>query len=163
MEVKFMSKLESAKKKTSDKKQPTIYELLKEDHKNVKKLFKEILDEEQFKKNIFSQIKEELTVHMEGEEKLFYPKLENDDETHQMVLEAYEEHDAGKQVIKDLDKSANLDEDRKLAKIKVLSDMIDHHIEEEENELFKGARKVLSKDDEMDIGRRFEEKKASSM
>jgi hemerythrin-like domain-containing protein len=46
-----------------------------------------------------------------------------------------------------------------IPKVKVLSDMIDHHIEEEEGEVFKAAKKVLSKDQEEEILSKFEQEK----
>ena len=157
-----MSEAETMKKKSRSK-ETNIYDLLKQDHKDVKKLFKQIIDEQRYQDNVYSQIKKALTVHMAGEEKLFYPKLENNSETRQMILESYEEHDLGKQLINDIDMTRSSEDDRKLAKVKVLSDIIDHHVEEEEGQLFKKAKKVLSSDEVHEIGRLFEKEKMSSM
>ncbi len=140
-----------------------IYDLLKQDHKDVKKLFKQILDEQRYQDNVYSEIKNALTVHMAGEEKLFYPRLENNDETRQLILESYEEHDLGKQLIKDIDMANTSENDKRLAKVKVLSDVIDHHVEEEEGQLFKKAKKVLSSEEEHEIGRLFENEKIEKM
>jgi hemerythrin-like domain-containing protein len=76
------------------------------------------------------------------EEKLFYPRLENNDETRQLVLEAYAEHDVGKKVSNDIDSSTS--DDVKLEKVKVLSEAVDQHFAREEGDLFKKAKKVLS-------------------
>jgi hemerythrin superfamily protein len=145
------------------KEAPNIYDLLKQEHKDVKKLFKQIVDSERFDEDVYLQIKKALQVHMAGEEKLLYPRLENNEETRQITLEAYEEHDVGKQIMNDIDMSDKSEDDRMYAKVKVLSETIDMHVKEEEDELFKKAKKVLSHDDEREIGRLFEENKRASM
>jgi hemerythrin superfamily protein len=144
-------------------KNATIYDLLKLEHKDVKKLFKQILDAERYQENIYSQIKMALTLHMEGEEKLFYPKLENNQESRLLTLEAYEEHDVAKKVINDIDMTGASDKDTRLAKVKVLSEAINHHIEEEERDLFKNAKKVLSSEQEREIARQFMNEKMAKM
>ncbi len=139
-------------------KQESIYSILKEEHKEVQKLFKQILDSEKFQADIFSQIDQALTMHMQGEEKHFYPRLTDSDETHELTLEAIEEHNAAKQLQSTI---ASSDSEVQFAKTQVLSEMIEHHVEDEEKELFKAAKKVLSKEDENEIGRLFLEEKAS--
>jgi len=142
-------------------KNATIYDLLKIEHRDVKKLFKQIVDNERFQDDVYSQIKTALTIHMEGEEKVFYSKLENNPESRDIVLESFEEHDVGKKIINDIDNSS-LD-DVKLAKVKVLNEAINQHIEEEESDLFKKAKKVLSNEQEREIARQFMDEKMAKM
>jgi hemerythrin-like domain-containing protein len=139
----------------------TIYDILKIEHRDVKRLFKQIVDEERYQDNIYMQIKTALTLHMAGEEKLFYPRLENNPETRSLVLESYEEHDLGKKIIDDIDRSTDMD--AKYARVKVLSEAIDMHIKEEEDDLFKKAKRVLSDDDEREIARQFMNEKVEKM
>jgi len=139
----------------------TIYDILKMEHKDVKKLFKQIIDEERYQDNIYNQIKTALSLHFAGEEKLFYPRLENNAETRSTVLASMEEHDLSKKIINDIDSST--DNDAKYARVKVLSDAIDMHVKEEEDDLFKKAKKVLSDDDEREIARQFINQKMESM
>src|SRR4030042_5897480 len=87
----------------------TIYDILKIEHKDVKRLFKQIIDEERFQENIYSQIKMALQLHMAGEEKLLYPRLENNAETRTLTLESYEEHGISKKIINDIDNSSDMD------------------------------------------------------
>jgi hypothetical protein len=61
--------------------------LLKKDHGDVKKLFKQIVDNERYQDSIYSESKKALTFHLVGEEKLLNPKLEKNEETRQLVLE----------------------------------------------------------------------------
>lgn len=155
--------LEKEMKKEQEelRKNANIYDLLKLEHKDVKKLFKQILDEERFQENVYMQIKKALAVHMEGEETLLYPRLENNEETRLHTLASYEEHDIGKKVINDIDNST--DDSTRLAKVKVLSRAIDMHVDEEEGELFKRARRVLSSEDEHEIARHFMDAKMEKM
>jgi hemerythrin-like domain-containing protein len=139
----------------------TIYDILKQEHKDVKKLFKQIVDENRYQDDVYMQIKNALAMHMAGEEKLFYSRLENNPETRELVLESFEEHDVGKKVINDIDNSA--DDDAKLAKVKVLREAIDQHFEEEEGSLFKKAKKVLSNEEEREIARQFMTDKMQNM
>jgi hemerythrin-like domain-containing protein len=139
----------------------SIYDILKLEHKDVKKLLKEILDKEEFDEQVYSQIKNALSLHMAGEEKLLYPRLENIPDTRSITLESYEEHDLGKKVINDIDNSK--DDDVKLANVKVLNEVIDHHVKEEESELFKKAKRVLSEEDGKEIARQFMDEKMQNL
>lgn len=150
-------------KTKSGRESPNIYDLLKQDHKDVKKLFKHIVDSERFDSGAYAQIKKALKVHMAGEEKLFYPKLENNSETRLLTLEAYEEHDLSKQIMHDIDMSDKNEEDWLFAKVKVLSEAIEMHVKEEEDDLFKKAKHVFSRDDEHEIGRLFEQEKMKTL
>ncbi len=139
----------------------TIFDILKMEHKDVKKLFKQIVDENRYQDNVYMQIKCALTMHMAGEEKLLYPRLENNPETRTLALESYEEHDVGKKVMNDIDNTTDMD--AKYAKVRVLSEAIDAHVKEEEDQLFKKAKKVLSDDDEKEIARQFMNDKMQNM
>jgi hemerythrin-like domain-containing protein len=139
----------------------TIYDILKIEHKDVKRLFKQILDEERFQENVYNQIKTALSLHMSGEEKLLYPRLENNAESRTIALESYEEHDLGRKIIGDIDNTSDID--AKYAKLKVLSEAIDMHVKEEEDKLFKKAKRVLSDEDERTIAKDFMDEKMAAM
>jgi hemerythrin-like domain-containing protein len=139
----------------------TIYDILKIEHKDVKRLFKQIIDEERFQENVYNQIKTALSLHISSEEKVFYSHLENNAETRILAIEALEEHNIGRKIIGDIDNSTDMDE--KYAKVKVLSEAIDMHIKEEEDELFKKAKRVLSDEDERAIAKDFMEDKMANM
>lgn len=158
-QTELQKEMEKEREKLKDN--ATIYDLLKLEHKDVKKLFKQIVENESYQETVYSQIKKALTLHMEGEEKLLYPRLENDEESRLITLESYEEHDVAKKVMTDIDDAT--DDDAKVAKVKVLSDVVDHHVEEEEDELFKKAKKILSSDDEHEIAKKFIDEKMAKM
>ena len=139
-----------------------IYSTLKKEHKEVKEMFKQILDDKKPSMKIFNQIMDALKPHMSGEEKYLYPAIKADadpkEENALIVDEAFEEHKWAKMLAAEICK---IDENNEMwiPKVKVLSDMIDHHIEEEEGEVFKAAKKVLSKDQEEEILSKFVQEK----
>ena len=118
--------------------------LLSTDHRNVKALFEryeELGDRANVsKRKLATQICLELNKHATAEEELFYPALrEASSDNEDMVDEAVVEHASAKDLITQI---MEMDAEDELfdAKVKVLSEMIDHHIEEEESQLFPKAR-----------------------
>ena len=117
--------------------------LLKEDHRKVEKLFKDFEDAkgEGRKEKLARQICMELTVHTKIEEEIFYPACEGKvDED--LLKEAYVEHDGAKVLVAEIEAGNGESDDYFDAKVQVLSEEIDHHVEEEEKELFPEVRKA---------------------
>ena len=117
--------------------------LLKEDPRTVEKLFKdfESAKGEGRKEKLARQICLELTVHTKIEEEIFYPACEGKIEE-DMLKEAKVEHDSAKLLIAEIEAGSGQSDDYFDAKVQVLSEQIEHHVEEEEGELFKEVRKV---------------------
>jgi hypothetical protein len=135
------------------------FELLKKDHEKVSKLFDRIEAESgKAKIGIFKQIKSELDLHTHIEETIFYPAIVNADETRALTLEAYEEHKVVKELLAELD-SANSVSDEWKAKLKVLRENFEHHVDEEENELFDKANEVLTGEEAERLGDRMRAEK----
>jgi hemerythrin-like domain-containing protein len=136
------------------------FELLKADHKKVNELFDELeAAAGTAKLGVFNQIKTELELHTHIEEKIFYPALEKPEETHDLTLEAYEEHKAVKTLLAELS-GARTANDEWQAKAKVLRENVEHHVDEEENELFDKADDALSDEEIEALGQRMEVEKA---
>ncbi len=122
------------------------FNLLKTDHRKVAELFEELeAANGKAKLQVFEQIKTELELHTHIEEKIFYPALEKPRETHDLTLEAYEEHDVVKKLLKELSKAKSATDEWE-AQAKVLRENVEHHVEEEENELFPKAEAALGED-----------------
>lgn len=138
------------------------FTLLKNDHQKVAGLLEKLegTTERALKtrEELFTQLKSELDVHAEIEEKIFYPVLKKADETRDITLEAFEEHRLVKQLLGELAAEAK-DDEQWTAKFTVLKENIEHHVEEEEGEMFKKARKVLSKAEIEELGTRLEKAK----
>ena len=119
------------------------YKLLKTDHQTVSELFDRIESARgQAKFTVFNKLKNELDVHAHIEETILYPALEKSEESRDITLEAYEEHKVVKDLLTEL--AAGKPNDEWNAKLTVLRENVDHHVDEEEGELFDKAKKVLS-------------------
>jgi hemerythrin superfamily protein len=129
-------------------------DLLKEQHEEVSKLFKkfEKLKEgsDMEKRELFIQIADRLSAHATIEEQYFYPSIKTD-KTEDFIREAVEEHLGVKRIIADLLDMQPSDENYD-AKMKVLMENVEHHVEEEEEEMFKLVRKVLDDDQLLALG-----------
>lgn len=132
------------------------FSLLKADHQKVAALFEELESAGgQSKLRVFQQIKTELELHTQIEEKVFYPALEEPEETHDLTLEAYEEHNVVKKLLQELSRARTANEEWE-AKAKVLQENVEHHVEEEENELFPKAEATLGDEEIERLGERLE-------
>jgi len=135
------------------------FELLKKDHQKVSTLFQEIESaSREAKLAIFRQLKQELDVHAHIEETIFYPVLEREKETREITLEAYEEHRVVKDLLSQLDAATSADEDWE-ARLTVLKENVEHHVDEEEGELFDKANDVLTGEQADDLGNRMQAEK----
>src|SRR5947209_9200638 len=117
--------------------------LLKEDHRTVEKLFSdfESAKGDGRKQTLARRICLELTVHTMIEEEIFYPECEGKvDED--LLKEAYVEHDAAKLLIAEIETGEGKGDDFFEAKVQVLGEQIDHHVAEEEKQLFPKVRKA---------------------
>jgi hemerythrin-like domain-containing protein len=133
-------------------------QLLKSDHDKVKKLLAdgESTTErgEKTRTELFATIKGELIVHERIEEEIFYPALRDHPKAKDIVLEAYEEHDVVDTIMSELEDTPVTDETWG-AKFKVMKENLEHHIEEEEGEMFKQARSVFDRDELEELGNRM--------
>ena len=135
------------------------FRLLKTDHKTVAGIMEKIEATTKravkSREDLFAQLKNELDIHAQIEETILYPVLEKAKETHDISLEAYEEHRVVKQLLSELESEPKNAEEW-TAKFTVLKENVEHHVEEEEGEMFKKARKVLSEEELEELGRRLE-------
>ena len=140
--------------------------LLKEDHARIKPLLAELKETtdraEKTRGELFSRIKQELTVHEIIEEEIFYPTLREHPKAKEIVLEGYEEHDVVSRLMGELDGMDATDE-RFGPKAKVMAENIEHHIEEEEGEMFKTARQVFEDKELEELGDRMARRKETAM
>lgn len=140
--------------------------LLKEDHKNVEKLFKQFEkagEEARAEKGrLARRVIEELTTHTWIEEKVFYPAArEAAPDTKDHVLESVEEHHV---VLWMLTELANMDpsDERFDAKMTVLMENVRHHVEEEEKDWFPEVRKAMGRNRLQDLGAEMEKARSSA-
>ena len=134
--------------------------LLKEDHALVKKILtqgEETTERaEKTRTELFARLKSELEVHERIEEEVLYPALRDHPKSKEIALEGYEEHHVVDTILGELEQTPVTDETWG-AKFKVAKENLEHHIEEEEGEMFQKARQIFSDDELEDMGRRMQE------
>lgn len=145
---------------------PDALALLQRDHDTVDQMFRKyerLKDGDERKPALRAQIIEELTVHAQVEEELFYPALRSlfeageKDKAVELIDEADVEHETLKWLIEQIEGGDAGDEGLTDARVKVLAEYVKHHVQEEEGQIFKAARKVAL--DLADLGRRMDDRK----
>lgn len=119
------------------------FELLMKDHREVENLFKrcEQTEDQQERAKLVKQILHHLAVHAQLEEKYFYPIALKNAELKEKILESINEHHAAELTMSELARMQP--GEQCTAKAKVLQEMIEHHVKEEETTLFPRCREVL--------------------
>jgi hemerythrin superfamily protein len=134
-------------------------DLLEKQHREVEELFEEFEgageNAKKTRERLCRKITDQLAVHAEIEEKLFYPEAKQEN-TEEILRESVEEHLAIKRILADLIEN-DVEDDQFDARMTVLKEQVEHHVEEEEKDLFPKVRKACSKDELEDLGRRMEE------
>jgi len=129
--------------------------LLREDHRKVKKLLAKIESTTErgvkTRQDLFTKVKQELVVHEAIEEEIFYPALKQHPKTQEIAMEAYEEHHVVDLVLPEI-KGTDPKGGPFAAKAKVLKDLVEHHAEEEEKEMFPRARKLMDRERLIELG-----------
>ena len=145
-------------------------ELLKSDHEKVRGMLDELADTthraSKTRTELLQKIALELKVHTTIEEEIFYPAFREAGEKHEdetMFFEAMEEHRAaGELVLPDL-LATDVDTDQFGGRAKVLKELIEHHAQEEEKEMFPRARELLGLEALKELGERMEARKQELM
>ena len=140
-------------------------DLLVEDHKKVRQMLNELSDTTnraaKKREDLLNKIRKEVQIHTQIEEEIFYPAFRDSDggEHKKLYFEAKEEHRAvDKLVLPDLESTEPTTEEFQ-GRVKVLKDMIEHHAEEEEKEMFPKAKKTLSSEQLRELGERMATRK----
>jgi hemerythrin superfamily protein len=161
-------KTQSAAKRSAGASVPKVEAIaqLTADHARVKKMFKEferLVDSDagdSEREDLAARICAELIAHATAEEEIFYPAARTSIDEPELIIEAGIEHTSAKQLIAQI--QALSPSDAKFdATVKVLGEYIDHHVQEEEREIFPKVRK--SKLDTVAIGEQLEKRKATVM
>ncbi len=138
--------------------------LLRQDHEEVAALFKQAEKDEDAQEEVFAQINAALTVHATIEEEIFYPAVRKakSERTQDEVMEALAEHKQVKALLAEL--SGMSSDDKSFGpKLKVLKEDVEHHVKEEQNEMFPDAKKFLGEKRLVEIGTQLDERKQELM
>ena len=140
----------------------SIYEILKSEHDDFRKLLDKVQSTTvrgiKTREGSFDRLADEIEAHQLAEEEVFYPALLDRKSSREAALEAYEEHSVAKNLLNELDELAKGDE-AWAAKFKVFSEIVHHHFEEEEGNVFTLCRELFSEEEAQDMGHRFSEAK----
>jgi hemerythrin superfamily protein len=138
-------------------------DLMRTDHRQLRQLVERALEETQPERReaCLATIRAEFAAHERMEEEVFYPALRRDSDAADIVLEGYEEHHVTDLILDELMEVA-AGSDVWEAKLKVFKENVEHHIEEEEGEMFTKARKALGDDELEELGRRMASVKGES-
>ncbi|WP_447962942.1 hemerythrin domain-containing protein [Nitrospira sp. Ecomares 2.1] len=138
-----------------------IYQALKEDHQEAKQLFSQIEaagKNSNSREKLFLKLKDALEAHSEAEEQVFYTPLQKNEETKQKIDHANKEHEKVTTLLNEIEAMDPQDENwgKRVSKLK---EDVQHHIQEEEGEIFKNARGILSQEQADQLGEEFKEVK----
>jgi hypothetical protein len=132
--------------------------MLKDDHNKVKGLLAKLETTTErgvkTRAELFATIKGELTLHEIIEEEIFYPELKAHPKARDLILEGYEEHHVVDLLMSELE-ALDVADETWGAKALVMKENVEHHIEEEEGEMFKTARQVFDRAELVDLGERM--------
>jgi hemerythrin-like domain-containing protein len=136
--------------------------LLKQDHEKVRGLLSQLEHATPAKaKQVLAKVDKEVKIHSQIEEEIFYPAFRDAARTkgdRELFFEAREEHHVVDLVMPEVEETEGNAEDFK-AKAKVLKELIEHHADEEEKQMFPKARKLMDRDELRDLGERLQERK----
>lgn len=144
----------------------SILDLLKQDHKEVKDLLSEMSETTdrapKKREELFAECRTALLAHSHAELEAFYKPLLKEGDDPDALLEAEVEHEIVERLLTDIAATETI-EKKWIAKVTVLKELLEHHIKEEESEIFKTARKTFKKPKLDEIAVRFDELKRREM
>ena len=130
--------------------EPDAIEMLERDHRRFEEMLRkgeETTEQARTtRRELLNTLTRELNAHELMEEKVFYPALQTHPQARAIVLEGFQEHHVADVLVAELEQVATNDE-QWAAKFKVLKENLEHHIQEEEGEMFRVARGIFSKDE----------------
>ena len=139
--------------------------MLKADHEKMRKLLNELETTTErgvkTRSELYATIKGELTIHEVIEEEIFYPALRDHPKAKEIVLEGYEEHHVVDLLMGELE-DLDVGDEAWGAKALVMKENVEHHMEEEEGEMFAKARQAFDRQELEDLGARMAARKESA-
>lgn len=142
-----------------------IYERLKQDHETQKDLAAKIAEtsgDSEERRQLFARFRREAEAHANAEEQVFYAQLLKSPDSQEQARHSVSEHEEASDLLDELADS-DMSSPGWLSKFKTLKDELEHHIEEEEEEVFALARSVLPENDEERMAEAFAERKTAEV
>ena len=142
-----------------------IYSLIKKDHQEVASFFRRLKAAEGFSETseqLFAQLREDLELHAHAEERVWYPALQEAKGTQGLVEEALNDHALVQDLLDEL-AASHMGDEAWNEKLEVLEEHVEHHIEEEEGDIFDVARQLFSVEQAAELVRRWQMAKQEHM
>lgn len=140
----------------------TIFSVLKQEHRNVNKIFAELQDMREDSgrtpQEWFTLLKQELLAHAQAEHKSLYDRLIDEPATHDVVVRSENEHQMVEKLLQELD-DIEMNDPRWMQKLAALKHQVDNHVHEEENIIFPRAKAILEKTEQEEIAEDFRDRK----
>lgn len=138
---------------------PHITERLHQDHEKVEQLFKKIKETtdgaEKTRLELCQKLKHELLAHAEFEEAVFYPTVRERDGVGGQIQEGIEEHNQVKRMLQEIE-ALEPTSPEFMEMLSELEEAVQHHVQEEESEIFPAARKAIGQDEGEEMSRRHD-------
>jgi hemerythrin-like domain-containing protein len=128
--------------------------LLEKQHRKVEAIFSKLEHDSSDAETLVTELANDLAAHMTIEQEIFYPAIQNIDRKH--VFESYEEHALAEVALKRL-LAADPESEEFKARVKAAKELIQHHVKEEEEELFPKVEKALDEDKLKELGAQMQE------
>lgn len=138
-----------------------IYQRLEKDHDTQRALFKKLMDtsgDTEERKDLWRKLKVELEAHASAEEQTFYAALMEKPDGSDKARHSIAEHKEGADLVDEVD-NADMDSPAWKQHFKKLKDAMVHHVDEEEEDVFPKARKLIDPGRATELARKFDERK----
>ncbi len=151
-----MQQTVESKTKQNDQQKSDIVDLILNDHKSLKGLIEVMKNPEKSQEEryaAFEEFAELLLIHARTEEEVLYSRMKEDEELIEYAFEGDVEHNLADILVEEINVTS--DEDMRAAQIKVLAELVEHHIEEEENEILPEFKKLCKFSERKELGDQF--------
>ena len=137
-----------------------IFEAIRVNHEQLRDLLDKLesVRGPKAREKNFVRLRDEMVVHNAVEERVFYPTLLDEKDAREEALEAIEEHNVIAYLLADLEETP-ADDERWKAKLTVLHELFEHHVEEEEQEIFDTMQEILSDEETDEMGKEYQAEK----
>lgn len=133
-----------------------VFELLKQDHRKVEQLFSQLENARgQQRQALFEQLRDNLIAHAHAEEKAFYPRFRDEKQTHEKIEDGIQEHHEVEDMLHQME-GLSVDDPSWSEHCSKLKQAVQHHVQEEENEVFPKAMKLANSDEIKRMGSEVE-------
>ena len=140
----------------------TIFSVLKQEHRNMDKLFADLMDppedSDKTRGELFQLLKQELIAHAQAEHQSLYDRLVDEPATHDMIVKSEDEHAEVADILADMEAMPDTDP-HWVPKLVALKAHVDDHVAEEEKVIFPRAKAILEKNEQLEIAEDFRDRK----